>query len=651
MMLPKTFATLLLTLAAAACAHGGTVSVAAEKPFHPEGRPLAGLVITLDAGHGGSAHQPGYSGSARGVGSRVVEGDLNMLVAAELKHHLAEAGAIVHMTRRDDRRVTTQGALGRVDELGARTKLAEDTASHLFVSCHHNAAARTTASGVMILIFPKDRAGADQPLERHLAECLRQEVEKQVPTTERFSAWISDHPLVAGHDIPAAAIEFGFLTNAGFDAWVSRRGSHRAEAIGAYRGVERMWREKRGELEAQRLRNFPSAPPPGGRGEGDGDDDHVTTGEEKLLAELAPRVWPAAGGPGTLSTTEAQWLISTYKAKVLTDGTFFHLRARIEPTTAGWALRGATNMPCLAETATELLRRAGSPAVTNEVETLPSSRLGERRFGVCRAPMALTWGEPAEGRDVQTQLLLGEPVMLLDETPDGGYLLLHGGDGYVGWVRSEDIRRMDAAEFARWETTDKATLTSDWMADDFRLPAGASLPIALEPATTAGRLVVRLPSGVRATAGATTVSVPESHLRFRDPATTSPGTLAALAAAEFLTVPYVFGARSRTGLDCSGLTSVAYAAVGLVLPRDARQQVLVGRLVGTPWHLPHMEPGDLVFFRDETGRVMHTGIALGGMRFLHASPPEVQVNSFDPADSLYSAAWRQKLAFVRRPLP
>jgi len=134
------------------------VEVDAAQPFFPEGRPLEGLIITLDPGHGGSAHQPGYSGSARGVNSGVVEGDLNMLVAGHLRHHLVNAGAKVYMTRWDDRKVTP-GDSQRAEELGARTRVAVESRSHLFLSLHHNWAQRRSADGVMILIWPTDSAG------------------------------------------------------------------------------------------------------------------------------------------------------------------------------------------------------------------------------------------------------------------------------------------------------------------------------------------------------------------------------------------------------------------------------------------------------------------------------------------------------------
>jgi N-acetylmuramoyl-L-alanine amidase len=45
----------------------------AQIPFTPAEKPLQGLIITLDAGHGGSAHTGGYAGSARGVNSKVMK--------------------------------------------------------------------------------------------------------------------------------------------------------------------------------------------------------------------------------------------------------------------------------------------------------------------------------------------------------------------------------------------------------------------------------------------------------------------------------------------------------------------------------------------------------------------------------------------------
>src|SRR5690606_6719678 len=127
--------------------------------------------------------------------------------------------------------------------------------------------------------------------------------------------------------------------------------------------------------------------------------------------------------------------------------------------------------------------------------------------------------------------------------------------------------------------------------NDFRIPAGAGLPVLAESATT---VTLRLPQGVRATGRAPQASVEKAALRMPPP--TSAGREAVQAGLEFLTVPYVFGGRSRLGLDCSGFTGVAWAATGLTLPRDARQQVLVGRMTATRWNPGTMRPGDLIYF-------------------------------------------------------
>lgn len=622
------------------------VEIEAEKPFMPSGRQLEGLVITIDAGHGGSAHSAGYSGSARGINSGVVEGDLNLLVALQLWHYLHRAGATVHMTRWDDRKVTA-GDTPRAEELGRRVRLAVDSRSHLLVSLHHNSAPRRSADGVVVCIWPTDSAARDQPLERALERCLREEVERTVHHAESFPPYLLEHPLVAGCDVPSAIVEFGFLSNSEFDAWVSQRGRHRDEARGAYEGIARMWREHREELETLRGRTFGEA---GGR-DGRASTRPATSAPWTWIDDAVARrtnlhrtLWPFDRPPQT--ARDITWLAEQYRRRVLSDATFFYLKVASERDGDAWRIQVATNAPRTARAFQRVIQRLNAGSMQFELISLPADRLGEARFGVTRAPMALVRARPDETAGVDTQLLLGDRVMLLDENADGSYLLLHAADGYVGWVRADAILQMDEAAFSEWEQAATATIRTDVSVDDLRLPAGARLPLLKVEGDGA---LLRLPSGTPATDGEAAVSVACSKLQL--PPSDAPGRVAAVTATEFLTAPYLFGGRSRLGLDCSGLTGAAYAAVGLSLPRDARQQVLVGQLVATPWHIPPLRPGDLLFFCDDTGRVSHTGVALGGKRFIHASPPEVQVSSLDPDDPLYSAHWHERFALARRPMP
>jgi N-acetylmuramoyl-L-alanine amidase/cell wall-associated NlpC family hydrolase len=602
-------------------------------PFFPEGKPLEGLTITIDAGHGGSAFSPGYSGSARGINSRVVEGDLNMVVTALLYHHLKDAGAKVHMTRRDDRKMV-QGASGRSEELGARTAVADETRSHLFLSIHHNSSPRRTADGVMILIWPTDKAGNNQPLETAFADILREELQSRVHAKERFSHYVVDHPLSSGTDVPSAVVEYGFLSNPEFDAWVVQPTSPKVEAEATYHAVVRMWSENRAALEALNRSLFPDQESP---------TVTPTTDPVYTLGRPNASVWGASTPAATLA--DAQFVTRAYRNAIMTDRTSFFFSATPSLTADSWRIAVTTSLPQLGEGVRAELEKALAKPVALDLSPLPADKLGAEPFGVVQIPMALTWSEPREGAGVQTQLLLGEPLFLLDVNEDESYFLVQGIEGYVGWVRGDAVARLDRAAFTAHVNGPSARVTRDFLANDFRVPAGAFMPFSGDESTT---ITLRREAQGNAARGSREIAAAPATLRL--PTDPAPGLAVAETALSLIYTPYVFGGRSSQGMDCSGLVSVAWASAGVQLPRDANQQIITGRLVGTSWYRDALVAGDVLFFADKTGRIIHTGISMGGDRFVHCSPPEVQINSFDPADALYSKTWAEAFVMARRPL-
>ena len=93
----------------------------------------------------------------------------------------------------------------------------------------------------------------------------------------------------------------------------------------------------------------------------------------------------------------------------------------------------------------------------------------------------------------------------------------------------------------------------------------------------------------------------------------------------YLNTPYLWGGRTPFGIDCSGFTQMIYRLQGKEIARDAYQQAEMGTTLS---FIEESEPGDLAFFDNHEGKIIHVGIILENNSIIHASG-KVRIDRID----------------------
>jgi cell wall-associated NlpC family hydrolase len=112
------------------------------------------------------------------------------------------------------------------------------------------------------------------------------------------------------------------------------------------------------------------------------------------------------------------------------------------------------------------------------------------------------------------------------------------------------------------------------------------------------------------------------------------GAVALAYARKQLGRPYSFGAAGPTAFDCSGLTSAAWRAAGVGIPRTSLAQSTGG---GRPVDRSELRPGDLVFFFSP---VSHVALYAGDGMIIHAPRPGKSVQYIKMSAMEYAGARR-----------
>jgi len=167
--------------------------------------PLAGTTIALDAGHGGP---DGGAVSKQGI----IEKDINLAVTLYLRDYLQQAGAVVYMTREEDRDLASADTKGykkrKTEDLKRRVRYIEEKQAKVFVSIHMNSVPSSRWSGAQTFFSTNNGDSVT------LAEFIQDELRNGLNNTDRV-AKRSDKSvyLLEELKIPAVLVEVGFLSN------------------------------------------------------------------------------------------------------------------------------------------------------------------------------------------------------------------------------------------------------------------------------------------------------------------------------------------------------------------------------------------------------------------------------------------------------
>ncbi len=342
---------------------------------------------------------------------------------------------------------------------------------------------------------------------------------------------------------------------------------------------------------------------------------------------------------GMAQNSDIQQMIAGLQEKYAPDGRLELFQITASRLNDTLVLRGETTSR---EAYEELLAQARktAPQVKDHIRLLPDKVLGEEIWGIVYNSVGTLRAEPRYGAELVSQALLGMPVRILEQK--GGWRRVQTPDRYIGWMNGS-VAPMTDTQRQQYLKLPKVIVTS-LHARSFEDIGNETLPVSdlvagdmlVIKQAKEGFYQVQYPNGREAFVKKSDVTDVSDWLKKNRPT----GENIVNAAKQLVGVPYLWGGTSVKGMDCSGFTKQVYFMHGIVLARDASQQVRYGRLIDETGDFSDALPGDLVFFgtkataENPKERVVHVGIYIGDRRFIHASD-YVRINSFDPADSMY----------------
>lgn len=249
-------------------------------------------------------------------------------------------------------------------------------------------------------------------------------------------------------------------------------------------------------------------------------------------------------------------------------------------------------------------------------------------YAVAHATITPVREEPSEAAEQATQLLFGEVCEIIDRLPSWTKIRSTV-DGQVGWVSRWMLTSIPSPiayspSPIAVVVTPMATVTPADGGAPLSLTLGTRLPHYADGTfEVLGKQYLIDPTCVNITTGATDLQRSEI----------------VKIAKSLLNTSYLWGGKNMMGLDCSGFTQVVYAAMGINILRNAREQITQGEVVPS---LSDVLPGDLAFFNHadrnpEATNITHVGLLLSPTEIIHCAGGCVHIDRIT-SDGIYTSS-------------